>query len=67
MFKPSVACNEEVRLKGRLVQNKISHGANGSMNTRTIMMQRVGLVTKGCTPTLRTHRSFFVKKGKNIQ
>ena len=41
MFKPSVACNEEVRLKGRLVENKISHGVNGSMNTRTIMMQKL--------------------------
>ena len=28
------------RLKGRLVQNKISNGVNGNMNTRN--MQRVG-------------------------
>ena len=61
MFKPSVACIEKITLKVRLVQNKISHGVNGSMNTRTIMMQRVAWFT----PTADTHRSFFVKKEKN--
>ena len=42
MFEPSAACIEKIRLKGRFVQNKKSQGVNGSMNTRTIMMQRVG-------------------------
>ena len=62
MFNQSVACIEKITLKVRLVQNKISHGVNGSMNTRTIMMQRVAC----CTPTVDTHRSFFVKKGKKF-
>ena len=62
MFEPSVACIEKITLKVGLVRNKISHGVNGSMNTRTIMMQRVAC----CTPTADTHRSFFVKKGKKF-
>ena len=60
MFEPSVACIRKIALKVRLVRNKISHGVNGSTNTRTIMMQRVAC----CTPTADTHRSLFVKKGK---
>ena len=66
MFEPSVACIEKITLKGRLGQNKISHGLNEYDHPNN-HDAKSWLETKGCTPTVDTHRSFFVKKGKKIQ